>query len=75
MAPRVCVCVRVYVYTRVLVPPNMYIHTHSRGFSLTWYRALTWYFLRVMSSLRTHLEPWTAVDTPGRGSHHTHTAR
>ena len=39
----------------------------SKGFVLTWNRALTWYFLRV-SSLRTHLEPWTAVDTRGRGS-------
>ena len=29
---------------------------HSKGFALTWYRALTWYFLCV-SSLRTHLEP------------------
>ena len=34
----------------------------SKGFALTWYRALTWYFLRV-SSLRTHLEPWTASGT------------
>ena len=39
----------------------------SKGFALTWYRALTWYFLR-LSSLRTHFEPWKAVGTRGRGS-------
>jgi len=38
----------------------------SKGVALTRYRALTWYLLRV-SSLRTHLEPWTAVDTRGGG--------
>jgi len=38
----------------------------SKGFALTWYRALTWYILRV-SSLRTHFEPWTAVVTLGGG--------
>jgi len=39
----------------------------SKWFALIWYRALTWYFLRV-SSLLTHFEPWTAVGTRGRGS-------
>jgi len=39
----------------------------SKGFALTWYRALTWYFLHV-SSPRTNFEPWKAVGTRGRGS-------
>jgi len=51
----------------VLRPTAGAANTSSKGFALTWYRALTLYFLRV-SSLRTHLELWTAVDTRGRGS-------
>ena len=45
----------------------VYMYKYSKGFALTWYRALTWYFLCV-SSLRTHLEPWIANGTRGRGS-------
>ena len=37
----------------------------SKAFALTWYRALTWYFLG-LSSPRTHFEPWKAVGTRGR---------
>jgi len=40
---------------------------YSKGFALTWYRALTWSLFRV-SSQRTHFEPWTAVSTRERGS-------
>jgi len=52
------------------IDPNatlLEVRRYSKGFALTWYRALTWYFL-CLSSLRTFLEPWTAVDTRGRGS-------
>ena len=45
----------------------MYAYIHSKGFALTWYRALTWYFLR-LSPPRTHGKPWKAVGTRGRGS-------
>jgi len=37
----------------------------SKAFALTWYRALTWYFLGLISP-RTHFEPWKAVGTRGR---------
>jgi len=37
----------------------------SKAFALTWYRALTWYFLG-LSSPRTHFEPWKTVGTRGR---------
>ena len=39
----------------------------SKGFTLTWYRALTWYF-HCVSSLRMHLEPRIAVGTRRGGS-------
>jgi len=70
------ICIYIYAYIYI------HIHTKSgttrrgaprsgrrvsKGFALTWYRALTWYFLR-LSSPRTHFEPWTAVGTRGRGS-------
>ena len=41
--------------------------SRSKEFALTWYRALTWYFLR-LSPPRTHFKPWKAVGTRGRGS-------
>jgi len=41
--------------------------TYSKAFALTWYRALTWYSLR-LSPPRTHFEHWKAVGTRGRGS-------
>jgi len=43
------------------------IGEHSKALALIWYRALTWYSLR-LSSPRTHFEPWKAVGTRGRGS-------
>ena len=46
---------------------RMQVRKRSKAFALTWYRALTWYFLR-LSSLRTYFEPWKAVGTRGRGS-------
>jgi len=53
------------------VPPSFISHIYtgisSKGFALTWYRALTWYFLR-LSPPRTHFKPWKAVGTRGRGS-------
>ena len=53
----------IYVCTVGTRPINL----SSKGFALTWYRALTCYFPR-LSSLRTHFEPWKAVCTRGRGS-------
>jgi len=50
----------------VLTSPSLRLRV-SKGFALTWYRALTWYFL-CLSSLRTHFKPWKALDTRGRGS-------
>jgi len=41
--------------------------TDSKALALIWYRALTWYSLR-LSPPRTHFEPWKAVGTRGRGS-------
>jgi len=39
----------------------------NKALALIWYRALTWYSLR-LSPPRTHFEPWKAVGTRGRGS-------
>ena len=40
-----------------------YIYYHcSKALALIWYRALTWYSLR-LRPLRTHFEPWKAVGT------------
>jgi len=36
----------------------------SKAFALTWYRVLTWFFLR-LSSPCTHVDPWKAVSTRG----------
>jgi len=38
------------------------ICAYSKAVALIWYRALTWYVLR-LSSPRTHSEPWKAVGT------------
>ena len=48
-------------------PHTMIVSGPSKAFALTWYRALTWYSLR-LSPPRTHFEPWKAVSTWGRGS-------
>jgi len=53
------------------LPPQLYktklAHELRKALALIWYRALTWYILR-LSSPRTHFESWKAVGTRGRGS-------
>ena len=43
------------------------VRVYSKALALIWYRALIWYSIR-LSPPRTHLEPWKAVDTRGKGS-------
>ena len=46
---------------------HMYVCIYNNALVLIWYRALTWYSLR-LSPPRTHFEPWKAVGTRERDS-------
>jgi len=58
------------VVKKIMLQPDVTCgkeYLNSKGFALTWYRALTWYSLR-LNPPRTHFEPGKAVGTQGRGS-------